>query len=221
VFADLLCTHNLVVGPGSSPLAFGPANRFFDPQSPSDAATTRAARLEEFSLFLDILANEQVELSDGKLQIPRTFDTRLERREQPRCARQASSRDLAGKVLRPNFRSTMGVIYFLGEYYRETADGDRDNAYDIPYCNAAGPCTGEYLARSYPLIGIRSGSGRALLATEFQGGRYYIPYAELEAFRSDSNSPRSMQVLALVQQLINLKKNSNELPTTLNVHSLE
>lgn len=82
-------------------------------------------------------------------------------------------------------RSPLGIIYFLGEYAR-----------------APEP----YQVEEQRLIEVRLGpSADAFVATRLGGRRYYIP---------NRDNGRSLQTLAIVQQIVNLQKSASELPRT-------
>lgn len=82
-------------------------------------------------------------------------------------------------------RSPSAIIYFLGEYARTTAPYTVDNR---------------------ALIVVREGSSRhAFVRTTLRGKPYYLP---------SENNGRSLQTLAIVQQIVNLHKNTSDLPST-------
>ncbi|MFN2258410.1 MAG: hypothetical protein ABR601_01085, partial [Parasphingopyxis sp.] len=104
-------------------------------------------------------------------------------------------------------RSVQGAFYFAGELIRDE---------EGPIYRIISRPTLEERARGeteqhISLIRIEVGSPeRPLVATTFNGQRYSIP--ESAQFRT-----RSLQVLALLQQLLNLQKSADELPTTQSV----
>jgi hypothetical protein len=95
------------------------------------------------------------------------------------------------------FRSTEGVIRFLGECMRATVENE------ISRCRIG----------SRTIFAVRRGSGREeLSSTDLLGEHYYIP--------RDTDAQNSMAVIALIEQLINLHKSSADKPTTIAVQVL-
>lgn len=211
-FARLLCTYELKpdASPSVTPLVLASLGALLGDSAAASAAEQRAAVGE----VLEMLGNDRVQLDGDNLALrsdAATLGVKLHKLETPRCAGVTADERLANAQLIPRFRSTLGVIYFVGEYRREA------NGYRIPSCDA--PCDPvNPVLESRPLIAIKQGKGRALLATEFAGERYFIDAAE---FASDSRTEaRSMQVLTLIEQLINLQKSAEELPSAINLRTL-
>ena len=95
------------------------------------------------------------------------------------------------------FRSTEGVIRYVGRYLQ---------AYELDPERA--PRVG-----NMPLFSVVRGQpGSSLVTATILGRRYSIP--------DDQYRRRNMQVLALVQQLVNLHKESSERPVTVPVRVL-
>lgn len=83
-------------------------------------------------------------------------------------------------------RSPSAIIYFLGEYARARQPYTVDNG--------------------KALIVVREGSSRdAFVRTTLRGKAFYLP---------DKDNGRSLQTLSIVQQIVNLHKNSSDLPST-------
>lgn len=95
------------------------------------------------------------------------------------------------------FRSTESVIRFVGQYLREY-ERDRNS---VPLLDGA------------PLFSAKAqNSGAAVVSTSLLGRRYAIV--------EDDNRRRNMQVIALIQQLVNLHKSASERPVTVPVRVL-
>jgi len=221
-FSQLLCTYELWAQPSPGPVQLARFSDLIDRQMLASPATTPAARRDEITALLALLGNAQVRLNGDELVLAHDMPNTAALRERPasRCANTARDPTLAGATLTPRFRSTLGIIYFLGEYQRKREVEGQNAVYTIPHCGE--DCrAGRRQPEARPLIAIERGEGTALLATEFEDTRYYIPQAELDGYLSDTaNLARSMQVLALVEQLVNLQKSADELPTTLSVSTV-
>lgn len=103
------------------------------------------------------------------------------------------------------FRSTDGVIYYLGEYIREEPGA----SYPPKLLDEAGKA-------SFPILRVHTDPGKLeeseLLTTVFFNGKtYYVPSTgqTITAERG-----RTSQVIAFVNQLLNLHRSSDELPST-------
>lgn len=132
----------------------------------------------------------------------------------------------AGSVKRPRrvridiqFRSVEDIIYFLGEYSR-TGDG----AYRLPFEDYRRRCggEGEAPARSPKwIIRVDEGSGGGLIDTSFRGKRYFIPSEPAAGTAgcepTGSAGTRSIQVIALLEQLLNLHKSADQLPSSVSI----
>ncbi|HXO41821.1 MAG TPA: hypothetical protein VN999_10250, partial [Thermoanaerobaculia bacterium] len=94
----------------------------------------------------------------------------------------------------PVFRSPEGVIKFVGQY--------------LKYSEADPSKT--YLLGSQPLFSIQKGrSSSAVVSAQVLGERYYIA--------DDQNRSLNMQVIALIEQLVNLQKSATDRPAVLPV----
>lgn len=119
------------------------------------------------------------------------------------------------------FRSVQDVIYFLGEYVRTG-----DAAYQIPleyYLSGCAPAAGQPLRQSRWLLRIEEGAGPGAMATRFLGRRYFIPDAngsEGMCGGDGGEESRGTQVIALLQQLLNLNKSSDQLPNSISVRAI-
>ena len=214
-FARLLCTHDLVSVPGAAARPLARLDDVLDVAELGGTGGTPESRRGQLLQLSEILAAERVRVSGERLVLggASTNTVRLQPRERPRCAGATHDPRLAGMSLRPRLRSTMGVIFFLGEYQRIQAELGAEGAYQIPHCDfncRAG--RGEPERR--PLIDVREGDGGALVAARFEGQRYFVPQAEL---RETASNARTMQVLAFVEQLVNLQKSADQLPSSLSV----
>jgi hypothetical protein len=88
-------------------------------------------------------------------------------------------------------RSISGVIYFLGEYARTGS-----YQYDVPGYAGAGTSKILTVQTSKP--------DDTFVAVGYRGARYYVP----------TENNRGAQVFALVQEMVNLQKNSKDKPST-------
>ncbi|MEN7535682.1 hypothetical protein [Aurantiacibacter flavus] len=210
-FEQVLCAYDLERSAPSRPIVLASLDRL----APSPAA-------DDLKDLIALLGTEGVTL-DGERNL--TYERPgasvvMVQRANSRCAGVDVPALAADAVLIPRFRSTMGVIFFLGEYARlglGRQEGERP--YGISNCYTD-LCEPEELT-TRPLISVREGSGRALVATQFAGKRFYIDEDELDPTGPDRHTmARSMQAISLVQQLVNLQKSSDELPTALNVRTI-
>lgn len=215
-FAKLICTYGLRSMPTSSSVPLARFNELFDSAQISNANTTSAERRKEITSLLDLLAKDGVRLTGDTLVIEgSTNAVRLIKRQTTRCAGVEAPAQLADHTLRVRFRSTLGLIYFLGEYARASEDYGEEAVYQLPACND--PCDLDS-ALSRPIITLRKGGGKSLVETSFRGARYFIGADEDAPDPSSGKAKaRGLQVIALVQQLVNLQKSSDTLPTSLNL----
>ncbi len=88
-------------------------------------------------------------------------------------------------------RSTQGIIYFVGEYMRE-----RSTRYLVD--------------DNRTLFDWTEGEGTGVVSAKFDGMRYFIP-------RGSHTKSRSLQVIDLLQQLLNLHKSADDLPISRSV----
>ncbi len=215
-FADLLCNYGLQSLPTTSSVPLARFNDLIDSARMAKPETSSADRRKEISSLLDLLDKDGIRLTGDTLVIEgSTNAVRLVRRETNRCSGAATSASLDEYALRLRFRSTLGLIYFLGEYLRVSDEFGPESVYQLPTC--AEPCdTDRQLTR--PIISLQQGGGASLIETDFRGTRYYI--SAQEDARDPLSGPaqaRSLQVVAFVQQLVNLQKSAETLPTSLNI----
>lgn len=114
-----------------------------------------------------------------------------------------------GKVVRPTpvkvtmamtLRSTEAVIRFVGDYLEANER----------FARSASPADRTFLVSGRPLFSISMDrSGKPVVSARLLDRRYYV--------LDDANRRQNMMVLALVQQLINLQKESVDRPTTVPV----
>lgn len=123
------------------------------------------------------------------------------------------------------FRSVQDIIYFLGEYVREA-----DNGYSLPYENyssrcrnlAAGTSDAAPIRQGRWIMKVKQGAGDALLETKFRRERYFVPVEPDDAcVPGAGRESRTMQVVALIQQLLNLHKSSEDLPRSVTITGLK
>ena len=215
-FARLLCTHGLQSLPTSSSVPLASFEDLIDSAGMSGSEMSSADRRKEISGLLDLLAKEGVRLTGDTLVIEgSTNAVRLVKRKTSRCADVEPSVDLDRYTLRLRFRSTLGLVYFLGEYLRVSEEFGQSSVYQLPTC--ADPCDRAGLLVR-PIIALRKGGGESLVETDFRGTRYFISAEEERADPiSGAAKARSLQVIAFVQQLINLQKSADALPRSLNI----
>lgn len=216
-FARLLCSHELVSVPSAASVPLARFEQLLDSALLASDTSTPAARRGEITALLGLLGNDRVRLTGDTLVLEGSSNVvALRARSSSRCPGVSADPRLAGQELRPHFRSTLGVIYFLGEYQRLRSGGG-PAAYRVPHC--ADPCP-VGAAELRPLIAIDRGGGEALVETRFEGQRFYIPASEAGVYSDQPDQARGMQVIAFVEQLVNLQKSADQLPTTLTVTGL-
>lgn len=215
-FARLLCTHGLASVPTSSSVPLAQFSDLIDIAKVSDNATPTADRRAEITELLDLISNNGVKLTGDMLVIEGSANSvRISALSRTRCKGVKADEKLADYTLRPRFRSTLGLVYFLGEYVRLSDERGIDAVYQVPSCYE--DCSPQRLL-TRPVIDLRKGAGDALISTEFRGTRYFIGAGE-EATDplSGQARARSLQVVALVQQLVNLQKSADTLPASLSI----
>lgn len=107
-------------------------------------------------------------------------------------------------VIELSFRSIEGVIYYLGEYARNSE----------PTPKLKGPkCAGDGYCLPIIKIGLASDiqRDRQWVNVRYRGKRYAVPISGAEL---DEVGGRSSQTVSLVQQLLNLTKTAKDLPST-------
>ncbi|MEL7199719.1 MAG: hypothetical protein AAGL10_15520 [Pseudomonadota bacterium] len=215
-FAKLLCTHGLVSEPTSSSVPLAQFSALIDTAKVASSQTSISERRKEITELLKLISNDGVKLTGGTLVIEgSTNSVRIAKLDKARCDGAVADPKLAQYTLRPRFRSTLGLIYFLGEYVRLSDEQGPDAVYQVPSCYD--DCSPDRLL-TRPVIDLRKGSGDALIETEFRGARYFIEAGEEQADPlSGEARARSLQVVALVQQLVNLQKSADTLPASLSI----
>ena len=133
----------------------------------------------------------------------------------------------AGDARRPRhvridvqFRSVEDIVYFLGEYSRQG-----DDVYKLPFEDYRRRCGGE--GEGNPMrapkwiIRLNEGSGSALLDTNFRGKRFFVPDEPPPSTAgcepTGTAGTRSIQVIALLEQLLNLHKSADQLPSSVSI----
>jgi hypothetical protein len=118
-----------------------------------------------------------------------------------------------------HFRSVQDVIYFLGEYVRAGKA-----AYQIPreyFLTQCGATSTQPLRRMRWILQVDEGDGNEAISTRFLGKRYSISADENEGGgrcgAAGGESSHSLQVISLVQQLLNLNKSADQLPTSISI----
>ncbi len=215
-FARLLCTFGLRSEPTTASVPLASFDQLIDTESVEAAETSPAQRRKEITALLDLLGREEVRLSGDTLIIEGSNNSvRVVKRDSSRCKSVQPGEGIDEMILRPRFRSTLGMIYFLGEYQRFQSELGAESVYMLPSCED--PCRpGTEIQR--PLIAIRKGRGESLVETHFRDERYFIGSDEIEGeFQGNRGTARSLQVIALIEQLVNLKKSSDTLPVSLSV----
>ncbi|QUL36752.1 hypothetical protein [Erythrobacter sp. JK5] len=216
-FGALLCNFELAARPTVSSRPLADFSDLIDLQKLQDNDTDSETRRTEISAFLELIGREGVSLSGDTLFLTGSSNSvMVQKLKEPRCNDTATPLlDAEGVVIVPRFRSTQGVIYFLGEYVRTARRGSQ---YLLPFANTDCDSVGGPVRQFRPIMTVDRGTGRALVATRFGGERYFIP-AEESASCEDGAvvGSRTMQVVAIVQQLLNLHKSSDLLPASISV----
>ncbi|MEO0424152.1 MAG: hypothetical protein AAF184_17570 [Pseudomonadota bacterium] len=113
----------------------------------------------------------------------------------------AGMQELSGVTLIT--RNTDGVIYAVGEYLRSLKRSPINSVF-VGCAPSGTACTDQ---EGSPIFVVRSGSANKfngeLVSGVLNGERWYVP----------TDAGRSMQVLSLIDQLVNLNKASETLPT--------
>ena len=211
-FASFLCHFELETKATASSRPLAAFSELIDLKSKNNAATRRT----EITQFLELLDKDSVALSEDTLYLTGSSSSVvIDSVEDQRCDA-AIDPALKSATLVPRFRSTQGMIYFLGEYYREA---NSQGAYNLPFRNDECP---NRVRQFRPILTVVNGSGPALVATKFRGTRYFIPEPAANQCRKDEVvSARSMQVVAIVQQLLNLHKSAEDLPRSISVTGID
>ena len=102
-----------------------------------------------------------------------------------------------------NMRSTDGVVYYLGEYMRYILDDKDAKPILLGGSDVEESCECQS-AESMELFRIAKDKGPSQLSTSIGGMEFRVPPVE--------KAGRTMQVIGLVQQLLNLNKTAEDLP---------
>lgn len=220
-FGDLLCNYTLDSRPTASSKPLAGFADLIDLDMLASSETSAKKRRSEISEFLALIDKDGVSLAGDTLFLSGSSNSVVvEALEKSRCEAQADkSLSTADAVLVPRFRSTQGVIYFLGEYIRAARDGP---VYLLPFSNDECGAGETPAAHFRPILQVESGNGPDLIETEFRGQRYFVPQPSGENCVDGATvDARTMQVIAIVQQLLNLHKSSEDLPTSISVTGID
>jgi hypothetical protein len=131
----------------------------------------------------------------------------------------AAWRDVSLEV---HFRSVQDVIYFLGEYVRAGKA-----AYQIPreyFLTQCGATSSEPVRRMRWILQVKEGEARNGVSTKFMGKRFSVSAEDDDGDgrcgSAGGESSRSLQVISLVQQLLNLHKSADQLPTSISITAI-
>lgn len=113
-----------------------------------------------------------------------------------KIAGSGEEREAGFKKATITFRSIQAAFYFLGEVVRPPEDEK-----DVKLA---------YRLRNGATLFQLAGNGSGAISTAFRGSRYSVA--------APSYDDRSVQVIALLQQVLNLQKNAKDLPTTQTVN---
>ncbi len=186
---DLSDDKTQVVRKGTSSLALR-ANHVGENDSDNVALQGRLAALSDSECTASLLPDGNTKGLFSGLKADDEKDIRVS------ALSGVSETNFADAVI--TFRSVQGVFYFLGEVARPRVTNG------VPKF--------DYKLRDGSLIfHLRKGGG-AVINTRFDGKRFGINES------SDLNKDRSVQVIALLQQVLNLQKNAKDLPTTQTVN---
>jgi hypothetical protein len=216
-FRRLICSYRLTSVPTAASRPLARFDQLFDEGVIEDRSKAAGARRTEIADFLQLLGRDDLTFQGETIYLKGTrHSADLERLGASRCADGASFVAPAGNLeARPRFRSALGIIYFLGEYAREAQRSGLSNVYRLPFNDDT--CGNG--ASQRPLIDIRAGNGSAYVDAQFRGERYYVPDVDDEDC-VHHDAARSMQVIALVQQVLNLQKSADDLPASVSVTGL-
>jgi hypothetical protein len=216
-FAKIICSYRLTSVPTAASRPLARFDQLFDQKVVDDRSKSAGERRTEIANFLDLLGRDDLTFQGETVYLKGTrHSADLERLDSNRCASGASFTPPAGNLeARPRFRSALGIIYFLGEYSRQTQRAGLSGVYRLPFTDDT---CGHSLSQR-PLIDIRTGSGAAYVDADFRGERYYVPDID-DSDCSNHDAARSMQVIALVQQVLNLQKSADDLPASISVTGL-
>ncbi|CAN5746710.1 hypothetical protein BH11PSE6_BH11PSE6_04840 [soil metagenome] len=109
-------------------------------------------------------------------------------------------------------RSTEAVVQYLGAYVRHALAEEpakRGSAEQVAERSAIAP----YALHEKPLFTMSKGCKKEVVGVDLDDVRYCI--------EKDGNRARNMQIIALVEQLINLNKSGTERPTTVPVQVIQ
>lgn len=216
-FARLICSYRLVSVPTAASRPLARFDQLFDQRVIEDRSGSAGDRRTEITDFLSLLGRDDLTFQGETIYLKGTRNSaNLARLETSRCADGARFEAPAGDLeARPRFRSALGIIYFLGEYAREAQRDGLRNVYGLPFIDD--DCGNGNSKR--PLIDIRSGAGAGYVDADFRGSRYYVPDVD-DGDCAYFDQARSMQVIALVQQVLNLQKSADDLPASVTVTGL-
>lgn len=216
VFRSLLCSYRLVSTPTAASRPLARFEQLFDEGMIEKEGTSAADRRKEIADFLQLLGREDLTFQGETVYLGGSRNSaNLEPLGTSRCADGASFTPPPGLEPLPRFRSALGLIYFLGEYTREAQRYGLSNVYGLPFDDrncGNGPS-------ERPLVDIRIGSGAAFVDARFRDRRYFIPEID-DGNCSHFNAARTMQIIALVQQVLNLQKSADDLPASVTVTGL-
>jgi hypothetical protein len=216
-FANLICSYRLISVPTAASRPLARFDQLFDEGVVADRSRLAGAKRTEIVDFLSLLGRDDLTFQGETIYLKGSRNSaNLEPLVASRCADGARFAVPAGNLeARPRFRSALGIIYFLGEYAREAQRSGLRNVYGLPFIDDS--CGNGGSKR--PLIDIRSGSGAAYVDADFRGSRYYVPDVD-DGDCAHHDAARSMQVIALVQQVLNLQKSADDLPASVTVTGL-
>ncbi|MEW4448894.1 hypothetical protein [Qipengyuania sp. JC766] len=225
-FEHFLCHYRLVSRPAISGASIPGMAELIDRGLLADEAQTGEAKRKEIAAYLDFVKRDDMRVdSRGALVLAGSANSvAIERRPVSRCGPDHAAKGRDSEIdgdrqlrFEPQFRSVQGVIYFLGEYVRADLKGGDQRLFRLPFendeCSASAP-----VPQYRKLLSVERGAGADLVATRFRGERFFVPDRDLASCEAGATvEARSMQVIALVQQLLNLHKSADSLPTTLTI----
>ncbi len=216
-FGALLCKFGLAAKAPVSSRPLAGFSELIDLDTLAKEGASAADRRNEISAFLKLVEQDGVTLSGDTLFLTGSSNSVVVKHlVESRCdSSGAGHLEVEGAVIIPRFRSTQGVIYFLGEYVRAQRG---KGAYLLPFANDECQTLDAPVRQVRPILAVEQGSGPAHVATKFNGTRYFIPSVSVRNCENGALAEsRSMQVVAIVQQLINLHKSSDTLPASISV----
>ena len=122
-------------------------------------------------------------------------------------AKEKIGRRNIGKNLKIALRSPQAIIFYIGELARRQLNGK--NPAEIPVGGPKMDTRGEYYLEKAPLVLVKSGSGQnPAVRVQHAGQSFHVPEPDI----SSSKDHRTLQVFALINQLLTLATSESSVP---------